>query len=54
VLRSIREHLLEIQSQQRLLTLLEEKPGRPDRLTLIGQDEARKREAGLKMNTVKR
>ncbi|NBO93785.1 MAG: DUF2203 family protein [Planctomycetia bacterium] len=42
VLRSIREHLLEIQSQQRLLTLLEEKPGRPDRLTLIGQDEARK------------
>jgi hypothetical protein len=42
VLRSIREHLVEGQTQQRRLAVLEGKPGRPDRATLIGQDEARK------------
>lgn len=42
ILRSVREHLVEGQTQQRLLKRLEEKPGRPDRETLIGQDDARK------------
>jgi hypothetical protein len=42
ILRSIREHTLEIRKQETLLKRLEEKPGRPDRDTLIGQDEARR------------
>ncbi|MGL4554345.1 MAG: DUF2203 family protein [Gemmataceae bacterium] len=48
ILRSVREHLVEGQAQQRLLTRLEEKAGRPTRETLIGQDEARKAAARAK------
>src|SRR6476620_3140258 len=47
ILRSIREHLIEGQTQQRRLAVLEGKPGRHDRATLIGQDEARKAAAEL-------
>lgn len=42
ILRSVREHMLEVQAQQRLLKKFEQRPGRPDRTTLIDQDEARR------------
>ena len=42
ILRSIREWMLEIRSQESTLKRLEEKPGRPTRDTLIGQEEARR------------
>jgi len=42
VLRSLREHALEVQSAERRLTRLEQRPGRPDRAALIAADETRR------------
>lgn len=43
VVRSIREHALEALSQARTAQRLDERPGRPDRNTLIAQQEAREK-----------
>jgi hypothetical protein len=42
VLRSLREHKLEAQAQQRTAARLDQRPGRPDRDTLIARQEALK------------
>ncbi len=42
VLTSLREHVLEAQAAERVLRKINEAPGRPDRGTLINQEEARK------------
>jgi len=46
VVRSLREHGLEALDQQRAFQLLAQRPGRPDRETLIAQQEA-ERQASL-------
>jgi hypothetical protein len=40
VMRSVREHQLEAQRQHLAATRLAQRPGRPDRATLIAQEEA--------------
>jgi hypothetical protein len=42
VVRSLREHALAVQSLQRRLDALENRPGRPDRAVLIERDELRR------------
>jgi hypothetical protein len=42
VVRALREHALSVQSLQRRLQALENRPGRPDRALLIERDELRR------------
>ena len=42
VLRSVREHSLEIRSAERILARMTNRPGRPDRTALIAQEETRR------------
>jgi hypothetical protein len=42
IVRSLREHALNIQSLRRRLAVLDAKPGRPDRSILISMEEARR------------
>ncbi len=42
VIRSVREHYLEMLAQRRQLLALAERPGRPDRKALIAEQEARR------------
>lgn len=42
IVRSLREHALHIQTLRRRLLTIEEQPGRPDRRTLISQEETKR------------
>ena len=41
IVRSLREHTLDLQAARRRIALLDARPGRPDRQTLIAAEEAR-------------